>query len=800
MLALIFAAGLLASAVPSSAITGTHPVLVVLCKASNETAEPEPPSYYEDMFSDRGSGKLGALDYWRDVSYGNLSVSGTVVKGWYTLGITRDTWVASDRLTKWRTCAEAAKNDVDYNDYSGVIAVHLNAYGTLASGISATDTSLTLKSTEGAAANFPTPPFKAGLSDGSASEAVKITAVSGATFTIERAQDGSTAASFPAGATLQVGNELFGLSPGQTLAGTKYDNLGGAVMSHDHPLDLALHEEAHSFGFYAPLGTGHHSRTVSRWPNSEYCDQYDLGSVACSFSWFLRDDFGGEGTGFARPPGLNAIQLDAQGWLPAARETTFDNSSCRQATYTMAALNHPEKSGFQEIRIPASGTFPVANSQTINTDYYTVELRSKSGWDRGIPGDGFVLHLKSSDGHSYLVDWDRLRLSVGTRDQNGNLVEPGALRPDSPSLTGRIYIDSTTNAYIAPNSIDNQAFTGVITVGSCPINANLTYSGDTTAVYHRQATLAGDLKVGGTQAPVPNVKVDFKLGSQSCSGTTNASGHASCTITIDQPSGSYTVDASFAGNAAYNPANASAAFTIERAPTILTYTGPTVILQGASGVTLRAVLLEDAPNQPAPAPSGQTVTLGVGGQTCTGTVSSTGLVSCSLVFTGPLGEEPITAVFAGDQYYLPSSDTGKTATVFAFPSKGAFMLGDTNVATATSSIRVTWWSHGWWLQNNLSGGIAPASFKGFADHVSTLPTNSPVTVCGTRFKTSPGSSPRPPSGVPSYMGVLVASSATKAGSAVEGNWGKIVVVKTDPGYAPNAGHPGTGTIVATFCP
>jgi hypothetical protein len=113
---------------------------------------------------------------------------------------------------------------------------------------------------------------------------------------------------------------------------------------------------------------------------------------------------------------------------------------------------------------------------------------------------------------------------------------------------------------------------------------------------------------------------------------------------------------------------------------------------------------------------------------------------------------------------------------------------------------VTWWSHTWWRQNNLSGGIAPASFKAFADQVTTLPTSSPVTVCGTTFKTSPGSSPRPPSDVPSYMGVLVASSATKAGNAIEGNWGKIVVVKTDPGYAPNAGHPGSGTIVATFCP
>jgi hypothetical protein len=49
------------------------------------------------------------------------------------------------------------------------------------------------------------------------------------------------------------------------------------------------------------------------------------------------------------------------------------------------------------------------------------------------------------------------------------------------------------------------------------------------------------------------------------------------------------------------------------------------------------------------------------------------------------------------------------------------------------------------------------------------------------------------------MGGLVASSVTQSGSTVSGTVGSIVVVHTDPGYGPNPGHPGTGTIVATFC-
>jgi hypothetical protein len=49
------------------------------------------------------------------------------------------------------------------------------------------------------------------------------------------------------------------------------------------------------------------------------------------------------------------------------------------------------------------------------------------------------------------------------------------------------------------------------------------------------------------------------------------------------------------------------------------------------------------------------------------------------------------------------------------------------------------------------------------------------------------------------MGVLVSSSITKTGSAISGNTVHIVVVKTEPGYAPDPGHHGTGAIVATFC-
>jgi hypothetical protein len=184
-----------------------------------------------------------------------------------------------------------------------------------------------------------------------------------------------------------------------------------------------------------------------------------------------------------------------------------------------------------------------------------------------------------------------------------------------------------------------------------------------------------------------------------------------------------------------------------------------------------------------------------------GTTDAAGDVNCSIssVSVG-LGPQPLTATFTGDAWYGPSSDASQNAIVFAFPSGGAFVLGDATVAAATPATTVIWWSSQWFGANALTGGVAPAAFKGFADGVTTLPTKSPANSCGTTLTSSGGSSPPPAAGVPSYMGVVVAETASKSGSTIGGKWAQIVVVKIDPGYAANSGHPGTGKIVATFCP
>ena len=211
-------------------------------------------------------------------------------------------------------------------------------------------------------------------------------------------------------------------------------------------------------------------------------------------------------------------------------------------------------------------------------------------------------------------------------------------------------------------------------------------------------------------------------------------------------------------------------------------------------MTLEGRLLEDGvvPIE------GRSLTLSLGAQSCTGTTDAAGFASCTIVYSGPLGSQPLLAAFAGDAYYLPSEDMSKSAIVFSFPERGAFVLGDGTVASAGPATTVTWWGPDWASENDLSGGGAPPAFKGFAATVP-LPTSTPPAACAGPWTTRPGNSASPPATVPSYMGVLVAGQVAKSGSAISGNTTSIVVVATEPGYGPAPGHRGRGRIVATYC-
>ena len=127
--------------------------------------------------------------------------------------------------------------------------------------------------------------------------------------------------------------------------------------------------------------------------------------------------------------------------------------------------------------------------------------------------------------------------------------------------------------------------------------------------------------------------------------------------------------------------------------------------------------------------------------------------------------------------------------IAAFPASGAFVVGD---GSSSLNSQVTFWSSQWSAPNSLSSGPAPAAFKGFA--------NGFTPNCGTTFSAGPGNSSSPPAALPADAATLVTNSLTEtAGGSFSGTVTSIVVVRTDAGYGPDPGHPGTGEVVGVIC-
>jgi hypothetical protein len=116
------------------------------------------------------------------------------------------------------------------------------------------------------------------------------------------------------------------------------------------------------------------------------------------------------------------------------------------------------------------------------------------------------------------------------------------------------------------------------------------------------------------------------------------------------------------------------------------------------------------------------------------------------------------------------------------------VIGDLD---AVSGDVVTFWGAQWAKDNSFSLGSAPNAFKGFT---STVPTK-----CGGTWSSGPGNSPSSPATIPEFITVIASSKVTQSGSTIFGDVKKIVIVKTNPGYGPDPGHAGIGTVLSVVC-
>jgi hypothetical protein len=548
---------------------------------------------------------------------------------------------------------------------------------------------------------------------------------------------------------------------------------GNSNVTGDNQADTTLSSVEHEQleAITDPRGNAWQDSTGGAGENGDKCNR-NMG-VANSLSTTV-NNFLGSGFGdFFR------IQRE---WSNAAALAGPAQNGCA-ASYTTTGSNveTPSPSGGD---VTASVTESTIEGDNGDVLHYHVSFHNPSNQD-----DAYSI----SDSASYATGISG-PASTGLGDLSPHLTANGN---PTASITGGPLLDGTVLTTTFTTSFDDSTGTAAPTIQRTATTTvantqpTLTVPGAQSQDYHDSLTF-------GISATDPDPGDSVALSASGLpSGlnlTDNGDDTGTVSGTITAPPGVYTATFSADDHHHLTPVTETVQITVTKEETTTTYTGPTVIAQGFP-VTLEAQLLEDGAT--APSPSGQTLTLSLGVQSCLATVDPSGDAQCSIgPVSAPLGTSiPISATFGGDAQYLPSSDSSEQAIVFAFPSRGAFTLGDLTVGSAGPGTLLTWWSSQWSGLNQLSGGSVSTGFKGFAGGLT--PSSPPA--CSGTWTTGPGNSPPPVDTIPSYMGVLVSSSINAKGNTFSGDTPKIVVVKTNAGYAPNPGHPGIGTYVATYC-
>jgi len=106
----------------------TKPLAILLCKFRDQNRQPQRILFYRDFFTEGGSGKGGAFDYWLNVSDASIDLTGSKVFGWFKMprftGDVAGLTFPQDRETLVSWGVESAKaNGVDLSPFFGVIVI-----------------------------------------------------------------------------------------------------------------------------------------------------------------------------------------------------------------------------------------------------------------------------------------------------------------------------------------------------------------------------------------------------------------------------------------------------------------------------------------------------------------------------------------------------------------------------------------------------------------------------------------------------------------------------------------------------
>lgn len=195
--------------------------------------------------------------------------------------------------------------------------------------------------------------------------------------------------------------------------------------------------------------------------------------------------------------------------------------------------------------------------------------------------DGAAVTFTLSDGVNTLT-------SNATSDSTGLAVANPTLFPFPGSYT--LTISSARHG-----KHDTASTSVAYTIEKRP--TTIVYSGDLTAEYSDPATMRATLTDGLSSTPLSGKTVNFSLGTQTTSATTNASGLATATIVITQPAGNVSVGAAFASDNLYLGSADSDPFVIDKEDLTFVYTGTTLTSMAVTP-TLAAQATQEADGSP----------------------------------------------------------------------------------------------------------------------------------------------------------------------------------------------------------
>ena len=440
------------------------------------------------------------------------------------------------------------------------------------------------------------------------------------------------------------------------------------------------------------------------------------------------------------------------------------------------------------------GDGPVANLTVGNTFQAITAAGTTIAPTEGVAFTGTVATFTDPDPagtpaeYSATIDWG-----------DGTPISDGAISktPEGTfTITGsHTYTDEgAATATVTIHDIDNPANTATaattVTVGDAPLSADTPTSITAVEGAGFTATVGSftDANPGSTITDF-TASIDWGDGTSSSGGTVSGPTGGPFTVTGTHTyteEGSYPLTVSVLDDGGATTTLTGAATVTDAA---LTATGNPNLLSTNPVTNLPVATFTDA--NPGGTIADFTASIDWGdGATSAGTVS--GPTGGPFTVTGThtyatLGPKTITVYIV--------DDGGATATafshliLFAYPAGGNFVIGN---ATTAPGIQVNFWGSQWAKNNPLTGDSPPNAFKGFED-------NPELPVCGGTWTSRPGNSSNPPDTIPTYMAVIVSTHVEQNGSTITGDIQHVLIVATDPGYAGNPGHDGTGTIVAILC-